>query len=79
VENLAKAFLDHLIKQDCEPHTQRFGDEGWSVTINGAKLAPAHTSDLTFSGYLTPWTFFVRLELLLFHFLANCQVVCGLF
>jgi hypothetical protein len=34
-DNLAKAFLNHLIHQDYTPKTQRFGDKGWSVTIDG--------------------------------------------
>ena len=38
-DSLAKAYLNHLIRHDYTPTTQRFGDEGWSVKIDGVKLA----------------------------------------
>jgi hypothetical protein len=45
-DNLAKAYLNNLITQQYEPSIQRFGDEGWSVQIDGTKLARVNLKDI---------------------------------
>jgi hypothetical protein len=52
-DSLAKAYLNHLIRQQYEPTTQRFGDEGWSVRIEGVKLARVNVSGLYKAVYET--------------------------
>jgi hypothetical protein len=37
VDNLAKAYWNHLSAQSYEPSPQRFGDEGWALYIHGKK------------------------------------------